>query len=355
MVFSFGTSKDAPDVLRLLEDESYQGDLRIIFTRRDDPIASYKAENDGSITGMIRDNEGRAIATMSAIPRQMYIGGELKKTAYLSGLKKDLSYKKMINWRDVFAKMDAAGKYDAYFCCFVGDNDLIIRMLGKKRARLPYTIPVSSFDAFIYSPHVRIKDPHPELEFIKAEADDKDAAVKFINEQGKRHDLFHKLDSVDDVKGLDKADFYCLKKDGKIVAAGALWDRKEVKQYYLKECHGKMKLVRFLNPVLSLIGYIKIPPDNTRVNFAYISFLEAENDDPGLITSLLSRIKEEAKSSYDALFISAAHSSKKHGALKKIRGIRITHHIVQIVMNGINDVPPADIDGENMDIECALL
>lgn len=355
MEFSFGTSKDAPEVLRLLEGESYKGDLSIIFTRRSDPVESLLMESDGAITGVIRDKSGHVIATLSAVPRHMYIGGELKKVAYLTGFKKDLSYNKIINWKTVFSKMNETGNYDCYFCCFVGDNDLIINMLTKRRARLPYTLPICKLEAFIYNPRVKVKDPHPELEFKRATADSINYVLSFISGQGKGHDMFHKLDSVSDIKTLKSEDFYYLTKDGRVVAAAALWNRQSVKQYILKECRGKMKLARCLNPLLSLLGYVKFPPDNTQVNLAYISFAEAENNDPELLTSLLSRIMKEADGKFEAVIIGAVPSSWKHKVYKKIRGISIMHNIAQIVMNGINDNPPADIDGENSDLECALL
>ena len=355
MAFSFGTTNDAPEVLKLLEGESYKGNLRIIFTRRDDPIAAFKSESDGAITGIMRDTGGRLIATITAIPRIMYIGGELKRVAYITGLKKDLSYNKMVNWRELFSKMNAAGTYDAYICCFVGDNDTVIKMLTKKRTRLPHALPINKYEAFIFNPCVRVKDPHPELDFERADADDVNEVTAFISECGKKHDLFHKLDTIDDIKGLKAEDFYCLRRDGRIVAAAALWNRQDVKQYYVKECKGVMKLVRALNPILQRLGYVRILDDDSILNFAYVSFLEAENDDPELMTSLFSRIKEAAKADYEALIISAAHSTPKHTALKKIRGISIQHNIAQIVMNGINDVPPADINGQSMDLDCALL
>ena len=355
MSFSYGTSKDAPQVLKLLEGESYKGDLRIIFTRRDDPVESLLKENDGSVTGVVRDSEDRIIATISLIPRQMYIGGELKSVAYITGYKKDQSYKKIINWRKVFLKISEIGYFDACFCCFVGDNDMIIKMLSKRRAKLPHAIPICMLEAFIYNPALKVKDPHPELQFKQGTEDSVSGITGFISAQGKGRDLFHKLDSVDDIKGLKAEDFYCLIRDGKPVAAAAIWNRQDVKQYYLKECRGKMKLLRCLNPLLSLLGFIRLPADNTKVNLAYISFAEAENDDPGLMTSLLCRILKEAKKDYDAVVISAVPTSKKFTVLKKIRGIRITHYIAQLDMSSINNIPPAAIDGENTDLECALL
>lgn len=83
--------------------------------------------------------------------------------------------------------------------------------------------------------------------------------------------------------------------------------------------------------------------------------MEAENDDPELYTSLFCRIKEEAKGTYESVIVSTVAGSPKYLAFKKIRGISFPHHIAQIVMNGINNTPPADINGENVDIEAALL
>ena len=116
-----------------------------------------------------------------------------------------------------------------------------------------------------------------------------------------------------------------------------------------------MKIVRALNPLLSLLGYVTIPPDDTLIKFAYVAFMESENDDTSLMISLFARMKEAAGGSYDLLCLSTTDAGLKYRAFKKIRGITMTQHIVQIVMQGINDKPAADINGDKMDIECALL
>lgn len=57
------------------------------------------------------------------------------------------------------------------------------------------------------------------MKFSAGTTEDAKEVISFVNEHGKRHDLFHKLDSVSDVKGLKAEDFYCLKRDGRVVAA----------------------------------------------------------------------------------------------------------------------------------------
>ena len=351
----FAKSEDAPDIVRLMNEEAYPGDLSLAFSRTDDPVASLEAENDGSFTVIARDDDGSPIAMCGAIPRYMYIGGELKLVAYVTGMRRKKSYKKMINWKKIFAEMNSTADYDASICCIYSDNDHMLNMMSKKRGKMPYSLPIAKTTELFYSPRVRVKDPHPELEFSNVTEKDLDQVIGFLREQGSRHDLFPKLDSISDIKGLKPEDLYCLKRDGKVVAAAAMWDRRDVKQFRLNECRGKMKLVRALNPLLSLLGYVTIPPDDTLIKFAYVAFMESENDDTSLMISLFARMKEAAGGSYDLLCLSTTDAGPKYRAFKKIRGITMTQHIVQIVMQGINDKPAADINGDKMDIECALL
>ena len=65
----FATSEDAPDIVRLMNEEAYPGDLSLAFSRTDDPVASLEAENDGSFTVIARDDDGSPIAMCGAIPR----------------------------------------------------------------------------------------------------------------------------------------------------------------------------------------------------------------------------------------------------------------------------------------------
>ena len=355
MKYYFATSEDAPDIVRMMDEEAYPGDISLAFSRTDDPVSSLKAENDGAITLIARDDEGSPIAMCGAIPRYMYIGGELKLVGYVTGMRRKKSYKKIINWKKIFSELDSTGDYDAYICCIYSDNDYMLKMMSKKRSKMPYSLPVAKISEFFFSPRVRVKDPHPELEFANVTEKDLDQVISFLREQGKRHDLFPKLDSIRDIKGLKPEDLYCLKRDGKVVAATALWDRSDVKQFCLKECRGKMKILRAFNPLLSLLGYVTIPPDDTVIKFAYVAFMESENDDTSLMISLFARIKETARGSYDLLCLSATDAGPKYRAFKKIRGITMSQHIVQLVLKGINDKPAANINGDNMDLECALL
>ena len=350
MTFSFATSEAAREIIALMEAEAAPGDLSLLYMRRDDPLASMLSESSQSVIGIMRDDEGAVAAMVAIIPMMMYIGGELKNVCYITSMKKSPSYTKNVNWIRVFSAMDATGDYDAYFCSFVEENDPVQQMFIKRRSHIPYSIPLCKYETFIYAPYVRVKDPCPELTLVRCSEKDAGDALQFISERQKHKDL-----AAGEINGLLPEDLYCLKKDGRIVAAAALWDRREVKQYYLKECKGKMRFLRALNPLFSMLGYVKIPPDDTLLKFAFISFLEAEDDSPELMTSLFCRLKEEARKSFDIIVIGASHNSPKYSFCKKIRHISFTTVINEIVMNGVNDKPSAGINGENIDLECALL
>lgn len=352
MRFSFATSSDAPEVLSLLEAEAAPGNLQLLYTRRDDPVASFTEESPESVTGLIRDDSGRAVAMVTIIPRRMYIGGQVRNVCYITSMKKDPSYTRQINWHRVFSRMDATGSYDAYYCSFIIENDPVRKMFLKRRTHIPYSVALDKYETFIFSPKVRVKDPFPELELCRIAGPE---AAAFLTSCGKKHDLFPSLKDSPDISALLDEGIYCLKKDGRIVAAGALWDRRKVKQYYLMECRGIMKLLRLCNPLLSMLGYITLPPDDTMVKFAFLSFMTAEDDSPELLTSLFCRLKAEAQFSYDMIVAGATHSGSEYPVLRKIRAISFTTEINEIVMNGINDKPPAGIDGKSLDLECALL
>lgn len=83
--------------------------------------------------------------------------------------------------------------------------------------------------------------------------------------------------------------------------------------------------------------------------------MEAENDDPELYTSLFCGIKEAAMGTYESVIVGTVVGTSKYAAFKKIRGLTFSHNIAQIAMNSINNKLPADINGENADIEAALL
>ncbi|MCR5357613.1 MAG: hypothetical protein K6E63_09475 [Lachnospiraceae bacterium] len=353
MDFCFATHDDAAGILKIMEEDTAPGGLKLLYTRRSDPCASFISESGDSVAGVIK-RSGEVIATIAAIPRSMYINGSKRRVCYVTNMKRLKGIDTAINWYEAFDKMCKKVNCDSYFCSLITGNDDVSRMLHKKRRFMPYAERLAAYRTYIINPKVRIKAGPAGTEFVKAAADDESGIVSFLNENGRKKNLFPAFDRLSDLGDLKAEDFYLLKRDERIVAAGAVWNRSKVKQYVLKKCTGIYSFLRRLNPLISKLGYITFPQDNEEADFAFISFLLAQNDEADLYRYFLSRLCDAA-ADRSMLVIGTDLNNAKHRVLKSIRSVSFDSELNEIIMTNIDGREPERFDGGNIELECALL
>ncbi|MBR6469445.1 MAG: hypothetical protein IKS84_03605 [Lachnospiraceae bacterium] len=353
MGFEFAAREDAEGILRIMEEDTAPGGLKLLYTRRDDPLSSFLSESHESAVGVIK-KDGRVIATIAAIPRLMYINGRESRVCYVTNMKRLPGVDIQLNWYEMFEKMCKKVNCDIYFCSLITGNDDVERMLGKKRKFMPYSVKMTGYKTYIISPSVKIKAAAAGVEFVRAAKDDEEGLVRFLNENGRKRNLFPVFDKLSDLGDLGADDFYLLKRDGNIVAAGALWDRRNVKQYVLVRCSGIYAWIRRINVIISKLGYITLPKDGQAADFAFISFLTAKDDDAELYRYLLKMICAAADDR--AMLVTGTDvSNPKYGVLEGIRSVSFTSMINEIIMTNIDKKVPEHFDGGNLELECALL
>ena len=84
-------------ILEILETSPAKGAIELLYTRRPNAYESYHKESNDVRVHVIKDEEA-IIATSAEIIRDVYINGEVKKTSYLCGLKKDPYYDGVVNF-----------------------------------------------------------------------------------------------------------------------------------------------------------------------------------------------------------------------------------------------------------------
>ena len=120
----------------------------------------------------------------------------------------------------------------------------------------------------------------------------------FLNEEGKKKDLFPVVSSLGDFEGLRIDDFYLLFEGEKIVAAAALWKQFEYRQYVVKRYAGIMKCAHILNPLLHRLGYIRLPKENAAMEFPMLSFFLSKEERMDYYQAFLSYMHKEIAKDY---------------------------------------------------------
>ncbi len=351
--YALASDEDAGGILKIMEEDIAPGDLGLLYTRRDDPLKSFAGESRQTKVGVIR-KDGEVIATIAAIPREMYINGRPRKVCYVTNMKRLCGSDEMLNWHEIFEKICRIIDCDIYFCSLIKGNDPVHNMLSKRRKYMPYTEAMTGYKTYVLSPKARVKGRCGAGEFMRAGSDDERELTEFLNRNGSRRNLFPTFDKLSDIGDIKADDFYLLKDGGCIVAAGALWDRTGVKQYVLKKCSGIYAILRRLNKLLDILGYITLPEDDSVVENAFISFLTVSNDDEGYLRRFLKEILKEAKD-YRMLVIGTDVNNPKYKVLESIRAVSFESELNEVIMTGIDQKTPEAFDRTLIEAECALL
>lgn len=360
--FSFATPEDSAGILRIMEADITPGGLQLLYTRRDDPCGSFLAESPGTVVGVIKAEE-KEVATIAAIPRKMYIGGIPRKVCYVTNMKRLKDADVFINWYEMFKEMCREVGCDFYFCSLLNDNEEVQKMLHKKRRYMPYSEVMCGYKTYIINPGsrtflLRLKNgagQNLKAGLCRGRNCDEAEIVSFLNDTGRDRDLFPVIKKLSDIGDIRAEDFCLLKRDGHIVAAGALWDRRKVKQYVVKGCHGIYAVLRLLNPVLPLLGYIQIPGDDKTADFAFISFLLAMDDREEYYRILLEYICKEAAGRYKMLVIGTDSANAKRSLLDSLKSVSFETQFNEIIMTNMDSRIPPEYDRGRIEAECALL
>ncbi len=348
---SIAIPEDGKEILDILESSAADGNIELIFSRRPDAYVSYMKESN-DVRVFISKKQKRAVATCAEIIRETYINGEIHKTAYICGLKKDAKYNGFGFGANFFREL-CRDDIDFYFCSVMADNDKALKMFSKKRSIISLN-RITDYKTYIVNPNVKLKSQKHSYDFCKATENDIPALLSFLNNEGKKKNLFPVIRSFEQFHNLKYDDFYLLKKGDEILAAAALWNQVEYKQYIVKKYRGLMKFARFANPILSALGYIKLPKENEFLEFPMLSFFISKNDNRDYYKIFLSEIRRKINKNYGAFVIGLPKNHFAAEILDGIKSINFETKLYEIKF------PPLDerhlpINSQNIYPECGLL
>ena len=323
--------EDGKEISQLLESYAGNGLVVISYTRRPDAFESYMKESGEPYIYVQKDNN-QIIQTCSMLVRKTYLSGEIKKTGYICGLKKNPNYAGYaINTLKLFNCFDDAN-LDLTYCCVLKNNDSFRSMIEKNRKILSVN-KITEFKTFVFNPKQKIKAPKNQFTFRQATINDYDNLIAYLNEEGKKKDLFPVIESLEQFYNLKIEDFYLLLDEDKIICAAALWDVSSYKQYTIKKYNWFMKLLRVFNPLLSLLRYIKIPKENTSIVFPFISFLVCKDDNLDYYQIFLKEISKRASLKYDLVGIAVAKNHFAFKYMNKLKKIDFESILYQLTFN----------------------
>ncbi|MCR4658425.1 MAG: hypothetical protein K5770_19680 [Lachnospiraceae bacterium] len=352
--FQFATESDGDGILKIMEGDAVKGDINLLYTRRPDPVASFFMESGRSVIGVFKNGK-EAVGTIACIPREMYINSEAHRVCYVTNMKRAHDYEGLINWIEAFEKMYDPVDSEVFFCSVVKENTDVIKMLTKKRRKLPVAVIMEPYRTYMINPSARIKNPCPKLFFRRAGGGDEREILDFLKTHGSGKNFFPVIDMLDGERNPAVSDFYMLSDGERTVAVGALWDRSLCKQYIVKSYSRKIAVLRCLNGLLSFLGYIRIPKAGSSASFAFLSFFMAENDNTDYYRTFLYHIRKEAAERYDMFVLGTTEYNKKREVLDKVRAITFDTLLCEVKMSDFKNAREIEFSCSGLEVECALL
>ena len=319
---------DGKELLRILESSAAKGSIELVYTRRPDAYESYMKEAGEARVFVSKDGE-RTVGTCAELVRDVYIGGEKCKAAYVCGLKKDALYDGGIGFGAEFIRGLQNDDIDYYYCSVVSGNTEAQKMFENSSHSISMK-PITEYKTYIFSPKVKIKSQKHSLLFRKATEDDIPMITEFLNAEGRKKDLFPVFTSPDQFYSLSSKDFYLLSDGNNILAAAALWNQTEYKQYIVKKYRGLMKLAHTANPLLSALKYITLPMENEPLDFPMLSFFVSRDDSEEYYRIFLSEITREISRSYGMFVIGLSKGHFAAPVLNKLPSISFETRLYEI-------------------------
>ena len=352
--FSFATREDGDGILKIMEGDAAKGDIQLFYTRRPNPVDSIISESDKSIIGVFKKDDN-VVGTIAAIPRKMYIDGKPQTVSYVTNMKKIEDFKGNINWIKAFNEMYDPLDSAVYYCSVVKENTGVLAMLQKKRPWLPYAVDMDGYRTYIISTTARVKNPCKDLTFRRAESLDEAQLVEFLERQGREKSFFPVIEHFGGGVFPEVTDFYILTDGDVILAAGALWDRSNIKQYVVQSYSGRVAALRILNPLISRLGYIRIPKEGSRADFTFLSFFLANGDRADLYETFLFHIKKEVAKTHQMFVLGTNEHNPKRQVLDNITSLKFDTQLEEVVMSEFKGAEKIEFDYKKLEVECALL
>jgi hypothetical protein len=312
LIFEQATPADSQELLAILEDTTFTGNISLLYTRRPDAYQAFKHEGTEVDIIVARDIKRKRIAGVGACAtRKVYVNGKSENIGYLFGLRVARDYKGVPFLHQGYAYLQTLHKEKAlsyYLTTILEDNRSAQKLLEKPRSFMPTYHPFGSYEIFALKPGTRSAQRMKRrsalsgrsvnnVTFRQASERDLPTLLEFLKEQGQMYQFFPVIDKAElragTLHNLQIEDFYLLHtKYGEILAAGACWDQRDYKQYVVQGYHGILKGLYPISWVFPIFGYPSLPAPHTTLKFFTLSFWAIKETTPEFFLQFLAGISK---------------------------------------------------------------
>ena len=300
-IFELAAPADGRELLEILEDAPFKGNISLLYTRRPDAYQSFMREGPHVDIVVCRDcDRGKIVGFGVCALRQLFVNGMPQTVGYLFGLRTRQEYMRKFpllhKGYAMISELHQEKRMSFYLTTILEENRYAQRLLEKRRASMPAYLPYGAYTVYTMFQRKKARAPnmHP-WKFRQAQSSDIHRLVDFISEHGRALQFFPVLQEQDlqsrVLPGLGIEHFYLLLDEhDDILAAGALWDQATYKQYVLQGYDGFFKMLVPVSRLFPLIGFPALPSPRSTLRFFTLSFWAVKHQEPEIFRHFLRAI-----------------------------------------------------------------
>ena len=294
--FRLAKKKDDNALRNLMREITIPGWVTMAYLREPDYFLGTAVQGKNHDLLVAENEKGKIIASGTRCIRNLYIDETDKEVGYLCGLR---SKKEGITDKTVFKgygqlKKIHEKKSDTpfYLTTIIDDNRRAKRILTSNRPPLPIyehfgdyistAIPLNKFHRNPKNTNIR-RLSNADLPIL----------IEFLNREGRKKQFFPVIPEdflkTASTLGLNIESFYAYFADGKLIGVAAVWDQSSFKQYLVCEYRKDIAVIKpFLNLLLQICGFRKLPAIKTNLKELYIAFPCVKENNPAILKDIVS-------------------------------------------------------------------
>ena len=364
-IFEAAQEADAWELLNILEDAAFKGNISLLYTRRPNAYRSLMQEAKDVRILLARDTKfGRIVGFGACALRELFVNGHPQTIAYLFSLRMARSYQKkapiLHRAYDALYAQNTSEPIRCYLTTILEDNRYAQKLLEKPRPFMPAYTPLGTYDVFAM--HCRSmrrskRKQDDSLTFRQANSGDLSNLRNFLHNEGRHYQFFPVVHTADlqngQFYGLNIEDFYLLhSRNGEVLAAGVPWDQQQYKQYIVQGYGGPFRYLRPLSRIFPFFGYPSLPAPGSALVFFTLSFWAVKDNDVCVFTRFLDEIANVSRQ-FPFFLIGLHERHPLHSLVQHYRHISYRSKVYKVSRN---NSPDEALDRDYIPyLECGLL
>lgn len=279
------------DALRELTEVPMPGVFRVAYRQSPDFFAGETIRGDEARVGVLTNATNKVLGCGSRVVRRAWFHGAYRRTGYYCTLR---AFPEGRNGRAILVayrwarKVEQTDPLAVITSTIISANTRVIRLLTSRHAGLPAYLDAGVIVSFTAAAKALKRHvPNNVYEILDGEAAGEIAVRAFYAAAADTPPLFPEL-PVNLPAGLTWRDFIVLRKNGRIVAAAAVWNQSATRQIRVVGYHPLLGAVRPLaNLFLRCVRLPLLPSAGTDLPFRYLAFRKVSAAEPNAFRVLL--------------------------------------------------------------------